>query len=252
MSRSLLTVLVLLATALAFGATWLPSIPNNPSYYGFADRRTLLGIPNALDVLSNLPIALAGVFGLLRLRRLAEPQQVLAGAVLFACALLVAAASAWYHVVLTSLSLALDRLPIAAGFMALLSLVIGDRVSPRAGRLALWPLVAAGIGSVLYWYWSETVGRGDLRPYMVAQLLPLLLIPLLLLSTRPVSLRTVWLWCTLAGYALAKLSEFLDWPIFKFTGALISGHTLKHLFAALAVLCAALALPVRALRAPDR
>lgn len=245
MSRPLLAVLVLFAVAAALGAAWLPRIPQDPAYHGFADRRTLLGIPNAFNVLSNLPIALAGVFGALRLRRLAVPGQAMAGAVLCAAAVLVAAGSSWYHLAPSTAGLALDRLPIAAGFMALLALVIGDRVSARAGRLVLWPLVILGVASVVYWYWSETAGRGDLRPYAMAQFLPLLLIPLLLLSTRPASLRAMWLWATLASYALAKVSEHFDWPIFQVTDGLISGHTLKHLFGALAVLCALIALPVR-------
>jgi hypothetical protein len=252
MSRTGLAVLVLLAAAAAVAATWLPRIPQDPAYHGFADQRALLGIPHALNVLSNLPLALAGVYGAGRLRRLALPQHAAGGAVVSAAAVLAAAGSAWYHLAPSTAGLALDRLPIAAGFMALLALVIGDRVSARAGYVALWPLVAAGIGTVVYWYWSETAGRGDLRPYAVAQFLPLILIPLLLLATRPAALRAQWLWGTLLSYALAKIAEHLDWPIFQITDALISGHTLKHLFAALAVLCALLALPVRAISGPSR
>jgi hypothetical protein len=251
MSRPLLAVLVLFAVAAALGAAWLPRIPQDPAYHGFADRRMLLGIPNAFNVLSNLPIALAGLFGALRLRRLAVPGQAMAGAVLCAAAVLVAAGSSWYHLAPSTAGLALDRLPIAAGFMALLALVIADRVSARAGRLVLWPLVILGVASVVYWYWSETAGRGDLRPYAVAQFVPLLLIPMLLLTTPPASLRAWWLCGTLASYTLAKVTEFLDWPIYQATGDLISGHSLKHLFAALAVLCAMLALPVRDVSGPS-
>ncbi len=48
----------------------------------------------------------------------------------------------------------------------------------RIGLFALPPLIAAGTGSVLYWHATEQVGRGDLRPYVLAQLLPLVAIPL--------------------------------------------------------------------------
>jgi hypothetical protein len=34
----------------------------------FIDARTLLGLPNAMDVLTNAPLALAGLWGLLALR----------------------------------------------------------------------------------------------------------------------------------------------------------------------------------------
>ena len=38
-------------------------IPQWPEYRQFADDRTMLGIPNALNVLSNLPFLLIGVSG---------------------------------------------------------------------------------------------------------------------------------------------------------------------------------------------
>src|SRR5262249_20610391 len=41
-----------------------PRVPQNPAYHVMADQRILAGIPNALDVLSNLPFALVGVLGL--------------------------------------------------------------------------------------------------------------------------------------------------------------------------------------------
>ncbi len=37
-------------------------------YHDFADGRTILGIPNLADVLSNTGFALVGIWGLLRLR----------------------------------------------------------------------------------------------------------------------------------------------------------------------------------------
>ena len=45
------------------------------SHYGFVDTRTFLGIPNALDVLSNLPFALIGVAGFVRYRQLERSER---------------------------------------------------------------------------------------------------------------------------------------------------------------------------------
>jgi hypothetical protein len=42
-----------------------------------------------------------------------------------------------------------------------------------------------GLASVAYWAWSEAQGVGDLRPYALVQFLPMLLIPVLLLTHRP-------------------------------------------------------------------
>jgi len=45
----------------------LQRFPQSQEYHQFADTRPLLGIPNALNVLSNLPFLLAGIFGLYQL-----------------------------------------------------------------------------------------------------------------------------------------------------------------------------------------
>jgi hypothetical protein len=42
----------------------LPPIPQNPSYHDFADQRTLFGIPNFWNVVSNGPFAVIGAMGL--------------------------------------------------------------------------------------------------------------------------------------------------------------------------------------------
>src|SRR5579871_1740600 len=42
----------------------LDRIPLNPGYHDFVDRTRILGIPNALDVLSSLPFLLVGILGL--------------------------------------------------------------------------------------------------------------------------------------------------------------------------------------------
>ena len=49
----------------------------------------------------------------------------------------------------------------------------------------------------------------------------------------------------IAAYALAKGFEATDAAVFELTGHLVSGHTLKHLTAALAVVAIAAALDVR-------
>jgi hypothetical protein len=81
-------------------------IPQNPAYHGLADRRTLLGVPNALDVLSNLPFVVVGALGLAVVRRgggangvatFADPWERWPAAALFLGTLLTAFGSSWYH-----------------------------------------------------------------------------------------------------------------------------------------------------------
>ncbi len=216
-----------LAAACAAAVAAVLAIPPNqlewPGPRGLADRRTFLGIPNTLDVLSNLPFALAGLFGFSRLRALERGLQPLAIA-LYAALIAVALGSGLYHVAPSRSFLLADRLPITVAFMSALALVVGDRISPRLARAALGPLVAAGIGTAFLWYLG-----GDPRPYALVQAVPLAALPaLLFLFAGRLDGRR--LFAAFVLYGVAKLFELLDHQIFAL-GGLVSGHALKHLAA---------------------
>jgi hypothetical protein len=100
--------------------------------------------------------------------------------------------------------------------------------------LLLLPLfLIAGIASVLQWYASELHGLGDLRFYAAVQAYSALVLLIVLLFPARYS-RGSDLAIIVGFYALAKVLELLDKPIFFHTGHLVSGHTLKHLAAAAA------------------
>jgi len=61
----------------------------------------------------------------------------------------------------------------------------------------------------------------------------MLLIPLMLLLFRGELLAARWLWAALGAYVLAKVAEYFDGAIYAL-GGFVSGHSLKHLLAALA------------------
>ncbi len=231
-------IILTVAAVGVIGALFVPRIPQDPAYHQFADNRTLLGIPNFWNVVTNIPFLLVGVFGLARLSRVFA----LRSAYLIVCigVVLVAVGSAYYHTVPSTKSLVWDRLPMTIVFMALFSTIIEDRVSGRAGKILLWPLIVVGAASVGYWHLSELQGNGDLRPYGLVQFLPPVLIPLILILYRSGGLCTVFLCWMLITYALAKITEHFDLRIFEITG-MISGHSIKHLFASLAILCFVLA-----------
>ncbi len=227
--------------ALAAGAAALaPPIPQDPAYHRLADSRAWLGMPNALNVLSNVGFVLVGAAGLgFVLGRGARQGRVFHAAgerwpyvVFFGGLLLTGFGSAYYHWAPGDTRLAWDRLPLAITLMGLLDATIAERIGLRPALRLLAPLVAVGAGSVLYWYLTELRGSGDLRPYALVQFYPLVAIPLMLwlLPSRYASGALV---VAAATYALAKVPELTDAWMFSVT-RVVSGHTLKHLIAALA------------------
>jgi hypothetical protein len=214
-------------------------IPQDPEYHRFADTRALWGIPNAGDVLSNLALLLAGLFGLgalaggSRREALRDPRVRIPYIIFFAGVLLAAFGSAYYHWAPDNQRLFWDRLPMTLAFTSLFVAVIAERASPRWAAWLLLPLLAFGAWSVLYWRWTESAGRGDLRPYALDQfgfILCLVVVILLFPSHSKVRISLLWV---AAAYALAKVCEQLDAPIFRFTG-FVSGHTLKHVLSGVA------------------
>ena len=214
-------------------------IPQDPAYHRFADQRTLLGIPHCLNVISNLPFLLVGLWGLRALFRLAaaeqaflRPADALPYQVLFLSVALVGLGSAWYHLAPRNETLLWDRLPMSIAFMAFLAAALSERVDRRAGLLALPPLIAFGLFSVLYWHFTEQSGAGDLRYYIVAQAYPVVFVPLMVRLLPSPYTRGSDLYAAALIYVLAKVAEIFD-PALYAAGGWISGHTCKHLLGAL-------------------
>lgn len=224
-------LLLTLSAGAVIAICLLPPIPQPPAYHDFADGRTLLGVPNALNVLSNLPFVLVGLWGLIACRGPFAERRMYAS--FFAGIALTGLGSGWYHLAPDHERLVWDRLPMTLGFMALLAATVAERIDLAWGRRLLVPLLAVGLASVLYWIRGERVGAGDLRPYILVQFLSLVVIAgLLSLYPRKYS-HAHLLWAGLAAYALAKLCESLDHQIYELTLHLVSGHTFKHLVAAI-------------------
>jgi hypothetical protein len=115
--------------------------------------------------------------------------------------------------------------------MSLLAATLNERISVRTGTLSLVPLLIFGIASVLYWTVTSARGHGDLRPYVLAQFGSLLVLLLLVALFAPRYTRGADLIVSLLIYALAKVFEAADRRIFNL-GSVVSGHTLKHITAA--------------------
>lgn len=197
----------------------------------FVDARTLWGMPNAMDVLSNLPLAIAGVCGWWGLRRgLLDADTRRPLQVFFIGLLLTAAGSTWYHWAPDPLGLALDRLGMAITFAGAIALAVAERVGPRPAVTTLGlVLVMASISAWL------PLTHGNVLPWVVVQFGGMaLIVAMALRAPRPGALG-VRLGALIAIYALAKLFEMGDEAVFHATGGTVSGHSLKHVTAAFAV-----------------
>jgi hypothetical protein len=251
-ARGELRLLLAVTAAAVLGAFLLPPIPQDPGYHGFADQRSWLGLPNAANVLSNLPFLVVGLLGLREFAGGSPPGTIpgfrIGYVVFFAGIAAIGVGSAYYHLNPDNGSLVWDRLPMTVAFMALTAVVLAEHVSLSLARRLLWPLEVAGILSVWYWHATELAGRGDLRPYGLVQFLPMVLIPFVLWRIPSKLSGTGFLWLLLAGYALAKVAEMADEAIFRTLG-ILSGHALKHLLAAGAAWCMVLAVRNRRLKA---
>jgi hypothetical protein len=230
-------LVVAVAALLAYGPIAQP-----PHYHEFADRRAFLGIPNAADVLSNLAFAAVALWGWWSLRD--RPRTP--GLVLFIAALLfTTAGSAYYHWAPDNGRLFWDRLPIALGAAGLLACFYARTHATRQETGITWALAVVGVASVLFWSFTDRAGAGDLRPYLLLQLSPIVLVPLWQAIARSPR-RERLLFALAAGlYVAAKIAEAADRPIFEALG-FMSGHTLKHLLAAIAGVVLLLAVKSRA------
>lgn len=237
-------LLVAIACAATIGVVAYGPIPQDPDYHHFSDQRTILGIPQFWNVVSNIPFAIAGVVGLAIVARRPKgmiAENALAYVLFFVGAILVALGSSLYHLKPTNGTLLWDRLPMTISLMAFFDIVIGEHVDARLARRALIPLVAIGIASAAYWGVSEHMGRSDLRPYVIVQFLPIVLIPIILVvyPSRLTHVSTHWM--VLGCYGIAKVLEHFDVAIHRVLGVM-SGHPLKHVAAAASIFIVAWAL----------
>jgi len=225
-SRQLLVVVsVAVPLVLLFSR---PPIRQPQEYYEFADRRVFLGIPNFFDVTTNLAFLLVGIAGLRFCFKNHWEGLRAAWITLFVGLASVSFGSSYFHWNPCDDTLVWDRVSLTIGFMGLVVAILGEYVSIRVGRFLLVPALFLGTASVFYWHWLD-----DLRFYLWIQLMPLLAIPVVMVLFRSGYSHQWFVVAALGCYVLAKITEIYDREIFIFTQRLISGHSLKHLLAAL-------------------
>jgi hypothetical protein len=233
---------LLLVCAALFALTLLHGpIPQPAAYHEFADARPFWNIPNAWNVLSNLPFALVGIWGLTLLGRarpvlrFRAPWERWPWTVFFVGVLLTTFGSSYYHWAPDNARLLWDRLPMTLAFMGLTTATLAERVSVRWARRLFLPLLLLGVASTVYWFITERAGHGDLGPYVFLVQGGSLLLILLMIVLYPSRYGgTGFLYGGLALYASAKVFEEADHAHWLWSLG-IGGHCVKHVLAAAAV-----------------
>lgn len=232
--RTRLQLLYLICAAAAVAVAFAPRQPIGPHYHEFADRRAFWSIPNTLDVLSNLPFCIIGIWALVWLFSgrsrdvFLDQRERIPWVVFFAGVLLTGFGSLWYHLSPSDDRLPWDLLPMTCSFLSIVAAMAMERISVRGGLIALLPLLLVGMGSVAYWSFT-----GDYKFYLMVQFFSpvVLVLTVGLFPRRYTGLN--YLATAFGFYLAAKIFEIFDNGIFN-AGHLVSGHSLKHATAGVA------------------
>lgn len=231
MTKTRLKFLILLAAVTATFVFFFskPPMRQELGYHLFVDQRMFWSIPNTLDVLSNLTFFIVGFLGLLEAMKIQSPVRN-SWIAFFGSIFLVAPGSAFYHWAPNNFTLIWDRLPMSTGFMALYVVMMAEHISFKWARLLPWALLM-GLASVLVWAITD-----DLRFYFWVQFSSFITVPIILLAFSSRYTHKAWYGLTLLFYGLAKWTEVKDREIFLWSQETLSGHTLKHILAAIGLL----------------
>ena len=227
--KKLIILLSLFAVSL-IAVMLIGKIEQPQSYHNFADNRTFFGIPNCFDTVSNLLFFFVGMTGLWFVYKNVRREARYSWLTLFTGVTLVSFGSGYYHLNPNDSTLVWDRLPLNIGFMGLFSAVMTEFINPKLEKYLLVPAVILGALSVIYWQYTD-----DLRFYFYLQAVTLLTITAVLFMYEGRFTLRRYLLYTFGLYILSKFVEFSDRTIYSVTNNLLSGHTLKHILAALAV-----------------
>lgn len=223
-------IIPLVAILCLIALLMLPPIPQDQNYHDFADNRKLWHIPNFLNVITNLPFAIVGLLGLQITKHIEENKLKHIFFTLFTGFLLLTFGSGYYHLFPTNNNLVYDRVPIVIILMSFFASIIYTCLDEKTGYDFFFILNVVGVMSVVYWGFSESIGKGDLRWYGLIQFFPIVAIPLILIMYKPSITFKKEIVFIFLFFVLAKLKERFDKEIYHLLSNTISGHSLKHLF----------------------
>ena len=174
------------------------------SYHNFSDKRNFIGIPNAMNVFSNILFLYPAFYLLFK-----KKANFLAINIIF-----LAFTSAYYHINPSNRTILLDMIFVISINTIILSYFVDERIG--------YILYGLGILSVCVWKVTE-----DIKFYALLQI-GILLFCLYKLADTSASHYILPILCLAIA---VRASERYDSTIYKFTNKLVSGHTLKHIIA---------------------
>jgi uncharacterized protein YjeT (DUF2065 family) len=205
----------------------------------FADSRIFCGVSHGLDVWTNLAFILAGLYGLIVWKKHASQISDNSNQLIIIIgSVLVAIGSSFYHLHPDNHHLVWDRLPMAIVFSGLFCFA--------TIRLNLYPLkkqhfsiayLVFSVATVLLWFFGTVIHVNLIAPYVFLQFVGMILFVMLAYMAYKNSDNPLFeaLFGIIFFYAVAKIFEYYDFEIFSLTHGLISGHSIKHLVAAVAL-----------------
>lgn len=228
--RCALVLLAAMAAALATGLLAWGPVPLGAGAFAHADGRAALGLPNVVNVLASLPLFAAGLWGLRATRASTWPRQLRhAWGAFHCCAMGAALLAAIHHLNPTLATWLPAATAMSAGFAMLAAGALAERVDPRLASTSA--LAGIGLAVLLAAAWVGWSGAGDVRVFLLIELLPVLLLPAGAFSLHGAHTRPADWVLMLAGYGAARAADLADAPIFAATGW-IGGHALMHLLLA--------------------
>lgn len=228
--RCTLVLLAAMALALATGLLAWGPVPLEPAAWRHADTRPWLGLPNAGNVLANLPQILVGWCGWQVTRAAPWPAAVRRPwAAFHLCTLAAGGLALLYHLQPGPVGWIAAQTALCGAFAMLALGALAERVDERFGQARPTALLLAGV--LLCGAAIAASGGADIRPLMLFELLPVLLLP-----AGAISLPGRWTrssdWIVmLLGYGLARLADLHDARLLAATGR-FGGHALMHLLLA--------------------
>lgn len=233
-----LAIIAAISVLLVILTISIPPISQSIEYHDFAGDEPLLGIANFLNVISNLPFLVVGILGILFLKKAKNknffnPKEKIFYYCFFGSVSLVCFGSSYYHLDPHNGTLVWDRAPIVMAVASIFSAILYERINKKLGFNLLYPLMLFAAFSAFYWYYTETIGQGDLRLYAFVQIYPLIIVPFIIFLLPGIYDSGKYIIYGLICYGIARVFEIFDVRIHELTADIIAGHPIKHLFAAL-------------------